>query len=63
MHTILCFENLKGRDHLEDLCVDGKILEWIFGETGWEDVDWMQLDQDTDHWQALVNMIMKLQVP
>jgi hypothetical protein len=25
-------ENLKGRDHSEDLGVDGKILEWILGK-------------------------------
>jgi hypothetical protein len=29
-------ENQKGRDHLEDLGIDGKIiLEWILWETGW----------------------------
>jgi hypothetical protein len=33
MHTKLWFENLKGRDHLEDLGVDGKIiLELILGK-------------------------------
>jgi hypothetical protein len=30
MHTVFWFENLKGRDHLEDLGVAEKIiLEWI----------------------------------
>jgi hypothetical protein len=30
MHTIFWLENLKRRDHLEELGVDGKImLEWI----------------------------------
>jgi len=30
---IYFFENLKGRDHLEDLSVDRKIiLEWILGK-------------------------------
>jgi hypothetical protein len=30
MHTISWLENLKGRDSLEDLGVDGKIIvEWI----------------------------------
>jgi len=32
-------------------------------EIGWEGVDWMHLAQDRDQWQALVNMIMDLQVP
>jgi len=33
MHTILQFENLKGRDRLEDLGIDGKIMfEWILGK-------------------------------
>jgi hypothetical protein len=33
MHTELSSEKLKGRDHSEDLGVDGKIiLEWILGK-------------------------------
>jgi len=32
-------------------------------EIQWEDVDWMNLAEDRDQWQALVNMIMNLQVP
>jgi hypothetical protein len=32
-------------------------------ETGWEGEDWIHLAQDRDQWQALVNMIMNLQVP
>jgi hypothetical protein len=32
MRTIFWLVNLKGRNHLEDLSVDGKIiLEWIVG--------------------------------
>jgi hypothetical protein len=33
------------------------------GEIGFGDVDWIHLDQDRDRWQALVNMVMNLQVP
>jgi len=33
MHIIFLSENLKGRDYLEDIGVDGKIiLEWILGK-------------------------------
>jgi hypothetical protein len=45
MHTIIWLENLKGRDHSEDLGVDGKIiLEWILGEQGekvWTGCNWL----------------------
>jgi hypothetical protein len=32
-------------------------------EVGWRDVDWIDLAQDRDRWWALVNTVMKIQVP
>jgi hypothetical protein len=32
-------------------------------EIGWKGVDWIYLAQDRDQWQALVNMVLNLQVP
>jgi hypothetical protein len=32
-------------------------------EIGWEIVDWMHLVQNWDQWQALVDMVIYLQVP
>jgi hypothetical protein len=32
-------------------------------EIGREGFDWIHLAQDKDHWQALVNMVMKRRVP
>jgi hypothetical protein len=29
---------------------------------GWGSVEWIHLAQDRDHWQALVNLVMKLRV-
>jgi len=31
-------------------------------EIGWEDVDWIHLSQDRDHWQVLVKTVMNLRV-
>jgi hypothetical protein len=30
---------------------------------GWDDVDWMDMAQDTDQWRALVNTVLNLRVP
>jgi hypothetical protein len=31
-------------------------------EIGWGSVEWIQLAQDRDHWRAVVNVVMNLQV-
>jgi hypothetical protein len=32
-------------------------------ETGWVDMNWIDLTQDGDQWRALVNTVMNLRVP
>jgi hypothetical protein len=52
-------ENLKGRDHSEDLSID---IRWILEKQGgkmWIGFGGLRSDQ----WQPLVNTAMKLQVP
>jgi hypothetical protein len=32
-------------------------------EIGWECVDWVHLAEESKQWQAVVNMVVNLQVP
>jgi hypothetical protein len=34
----------------------------ILKEIGWDDMKWFELAQDSDKWQAFVNVVMKLAV-
>jgi hypothetical protein len=50
----------QGGDHEEDIDVGEKIiLKWL----GWDGTDWVHMDDDKDHWRALLSMIMSLQIP
>jgi hypothetical protein len=49
---------MKGKDHSEDVDVDGRIiLEYMLEKWGRDQ------DQDRDQWQAVANMVMNLWVP
>jgi hypothetical protein len=46
------------RDHLEDPCVDGRIiLKWIPKKRG-GGMGWIDLAQDRDNWWTLVDAVM-----
>jgi hypothetical protein len=55
--------DLRERDKLEGLGVDGRIIlrciirKWVGG------MNWIDLAQDRDRWLAVVNTVMNLRVP
>jgi hypothetical protein len=62
MRAEFLLENPKGRCQSEDQGGDGKIiLEWV-GEIVWDDVDWIYLAQERDHWRVHVKMVLNLWV-
>ena len=58
MHKSFWWGNLRERDHLEDPCIDGRIIFRRFFREGNGVMGWIDLDQDRDRWQVLVNAIM-----
>jgi hypothetical protein len=55
MHILFLLENLKGRDHLVDLGVGGRIISESSRGIELVVVYWFYLAQDTDQWRAVVN--------
>jgi hypothetical protein len=55
--------NVKGRDHSEDLGIDGRIVLNGSREIGWKGVEWMHLAWDRYQWQGLFNTVMNLRIP
>jgi hypothetical protein len=64
VHTGFRWGNLRDRDHVECLGVDGrKILKMDLQEVRWGGMVGTDLAQDRDRWQELVNAEMNLRVP
>jgi len=56
MHTGFWWGNLRERHHLEDSGLDGRIiLRWTFRMWNVGGMEWIDLVQDRDRWQAVVN--------
>jgi hypothetical protein len=56
-------ENVRERNHLGDLGVDGRIIvEWILKKVGWGGMHWIELTQDRGRWRALVEAAMNFRM-
>jgi hypothetical protein len=63
VHTEYWWGNLRDREHLEDLSVDGDNIEMDLQGVGCEAwTDWFDLAQDRNRWRAVVNAVMNLRV-
>jgi hypothetical protein len=63
VHTGFWWGALRKRYHLENLGVDGKIILKRIFNTCERGMDWNDLTQSRDRWQALVNAVMNHRVP
>jgi hypothetical protein len=48
---------------LEDLDIDGMIILKLYLRNKMGTIDWLDVAQDRDRWQALVNAVMNLRLP
>jgi hypothetical protein len=57
VHTEFWWGNLRERDILEDLGLNGMIvLKWIFKK--WDEgMDWIGLPQEREKWRAILNAV------
>jgi len=62
VHIGFCFGNRRERNDLEDLVMDGRILNSNSRKSVWN-MDWIDLAQDRDRWNAVVKAAMDLSVP
>jgi hypothetical protein len=64
VHIGFWWGNLKERDDLKDLDVDGRIILKLIFKKWREGMDWIDLAQDRDSWwRVLVNAVMDLRIP
>ena len=62
-HTGLLWGDVKERDHLEELDIEGRIiLNGSFGSSMGGKY-WIALDQSRDRLMAVVNAVLNLQIP
>ena len=64
IRTVFWWRNLRERDYLEELGVDGKIiLRWIFRKWDVATRTGIDLALDSNRWGALANGVMSLRIP
>jgi len=61
MHTGFWCGDLRERDHLENLGIDGENVKMDLQEVGW-DRDWLDLAQDKDRLRVVVNATMNIEL-
>jgi len=62
VYTGFWWGSLKERNHLEDSGIDVRIILMWISRTRDGGIDWIDVDQDRNRWQALVKAVMNLRV-
>ena len=63
VHTGFCWGNVRERDHLQDLGVDGNIILKFIVKKRDRGMEWIYLAQYRGRWWVLVSAAKNLRVP
>jgi hypothetical protein len=63
VYTGFWWQNLTVRDQPEHPGIDRRIILRLIFRIWTVGIDWIDVAQDTDRWQAVVNAVMNLWVP
>jgi hypothetical protein len=58
-----CSKNFNGRNHVEDLVIDGRGQYHNLKRTELKGVDWIRLAQNRGRWRVLVNTAINIRAP
>jgi hypothetical protein len=62
MDTQFKSEEVRESGHLENVIVDEDNIRMNLKEIWWEDVNWIHVADDRNHWRTLVGIVMNLTV-
>ena len=62
VHTVFCWLYRRGRGHLENLDVDGRIILKLIFKKWDEGMDWIDMADDKERWRDFLSAVMNFWV-
>ena len=62
VHTVFWWRYRRGREHSEDLGVDGRVILKCIFKKWYEGMDWIDMTDDKERWRDLMSAVMNFWV-